>query len=224
MGFFDLFKKKTGSKLEYNQAQNCIRILNDCMNILQTTTNEDTFYYRLDLAEEKINQLCNLNAKTNGTTPQEVRAAFYRDREKIIDDFNKRRPYQNPYTDQYYRKSEQLESMWSVLQNLKIYEGPQAESFESLCKECITLFLNMTEADRSRGYSPPKHAACYVRLAMLYEKQGRYQEAINTCTDAIRSGAWDDHSKGKMYGRLARMIRKSGINVGDDIKKLAEMR
>jgi selenophosphate synthetase-related protein len=55
---------------------------------------------------------------------------------------------------------------------------------------------------------------------MLYEKQEKYQKAIEVCVEAIQIGAYDDHSNGKMYGRLARMIKKSGIDVTDEIKQL----
>ena len=57
---------------------------------------------------------------------------------------------------------------------------------------------------------------------MLYEKQARYDEAISICAIAIHNGITYDGSKGEMYGRLARLIRKAGKPVSDDILKLLQ--
>ena len=130
--------------------------------------------------------------------------------------------YQNPASDKYYKGLDRIETMWSVIQNLKMFTGDQADQLEMECKKNINSFHYMIEYDKKMGAQTPKHAPCFVRLAMLYEKQERYEEAINICVMAIQAGAWDDHSKGKIYGRLARLIRKSGIQVSPDIMRLAE--
>ena len=41
---------------------------------------------------------------------------------------------------------------------------------------------------------------------MLYEKQGKYEEAAAVCVDALNVNAWGDG----MQGRLIRMIKKAG--------------
>lgn len=214
-----LFKK--ARQIAYMQAQNDLRIINDSFRILETTKNEDTFYSRLELAERTINHLCSLHVKTKGASPSQLKKSFERDKPEIIKNFNAR-SYNNRESDKYYKGMDRIEAMWSVLQNLRIFTGEQADKFELECKKNINSFHRMIDYDMKKGMQTPKHAPCYMRLAMLYEKQERYEEAINICVMAIQAGAWDDHSSGKMYGRLARLIRKSGLQVSPDIMLLAE--
>ena len=144
------------------------------------------------------------------------------DSKRNTHDLNSIQPYRNPYGDKYFREMDKIEAMWSVLQNLRIFTGEQADTFEMACKRNINSYHYMIDYERKHGFQAPRHAPCYVRLAMLYEKQERYEEGINICVMAIKAGAWDDHSSGRMYGRLARLIRKSGIQVSPDIIQLIE--
>lgn len=123
------------------------------------------------------------------------------------------------YIDKYYKGMEEIEAMWSVMYNLKIVSGEQADIFINKCYENLADLQNMLQAERKYGFGGemPFRVPAYVRLAMLYEKQENYEKAINICVEAIRAGATNDGNKGKMYGRLARLIRKSGITVSDDI-------
>lgn len=127
------------------------------------------------------------------------------------------------YIDKYYKGLEEIESMWSVMYNLKIVNGEQANIFEAKCRDNITDLYQMLDANRKYSYDStmPPHVPAYVRLAMLYEKQERYGEAIDICVEAIKAGAFNDGNKGKMYGRLARLIRKSGITVDDEVLALS---
>lgn len=43
---------------------------------------------------------------------------------------------------------------------------------------------------------------------MLYEKQGRYEEAISICDEAIAAGATYDGTKNGMAGRKNRLAKK----------------
>lgn len=123
----------------------------------------------------------------------------------------------------YFDGLEELESMWSVMYNLKITTGEKADAFEAKCKDNINDLYKMLNIGRKCGYDStmPPRVPAYVRLAMIYEKQERYQDAINICAEAIKAGAINDGSKGKMYGRLARLIKKSGSNVSDDLLALS---
>lgn len=127
------------------------------------------------------------------------------------------------YIDNYYKGVEEIQSMWSVMYNLKIVNGEQADIFEQKCKDNISALYQMLDVNKKYGFDStvPPHVPAYVRLTMLYEKQERYMEAINICVEAIKVGAIDDGNKGKMYGRLARLIRKSNITVDDDIIALS---
>lgn len=121
------------------------------------------------------------------------------------------------YENKYFSGMEEIEAMWSVLYNLKIVTGEKADMFEQKCLQNISDFQRIPPANIQATREVP----AYTRLAMLYEKQERYDEAIAVCADAIRRGIVYDGSKGQMYGRLARLIRKSGKQVDSDIVKLS---
>ena len=141
---------------------------------------------------------------------------------------NERIPYMEYNNDiqaiikKYYTGVENIEAMWSVMHNLKITNGEKADLFEKACYENIDDLKALIDAEESINYPNdiPPHVPAFVRLAMLYEKQERYEEAINICGAAIKCGAVNDGSKGKMYGRLARLIKKSGISPSPEITSL----
>lgn len=124
--------------------------------------------------------------------------------------------------DKYYTGMENIQAMWSVMYNLKITTGEKAEQFENACYENIEDLKTMIAAQKAANFPSdiPPQVPAFVRLAMLYEKQQRYEEAINVCVTAIKCGATHDGNKGKMYGRLARLIKKSGITPSAEIESL----
>ena len=135
-------------------------------------------------------------------------------------------PVKNPYSNSYYQNMEKIEVMWSVIKNLDLMQSKEAEIFEKLCisNKCDYIKMNEFDKKHNKDYVIPPHAPAFVRLAMLYEKQEQWQKAINICAEAIRNGAIEDGSKGKMYGRLARMIKKSGINPTPEVTQYISMR
>ena len=124
--------------------------------------------------------------------------------------------------DKYYTGMENIQAMWSVMYNLKITTGEKAEQFENACYENIEDLKTMIAAQKAANFPSdiPPQVPAFVRLAMLYEKQQRYEEAINICVTAIKCGATHDGNKGKMYGRLARLIKKSGIAPSAEVESL----
>lgn len=56
----------------------------------------------------------------------------------------------------------------------------------------------------------------FKRLAIIYEKQKRYREAIKVCENAIALDATNDGTDGGMQSRLARLkkkLNKSNISI-----------
>lgn len=139
-------------------------------------------------------------------------------------EFNDRRNEMWSASEKYFSGVEQIESMWSVMYNLGITSGTEADSFVEKCHANLLDLQNMLEVNRKYGYDDtiPPHVPAYVRLAMLYERQQDYEKAIDVCVEAIHVGAVNDGNKGKMYGRLARLIKKSGITVDDEVFHLAQ--
>lgn len=127
-------------------------------------------------------------------------------------------------TDQYFEGVQKIETMWSVLYNLKKYSGDPADALEETCYKNIEDLNKMLATSRTAGYSDerPIEVAAYIRLCMLYEKQERYADAIRICSEAIRAGAYYDKSSGQMYGRLARLLRKAGMDQDPELLKLVQ--
>lgn len=144
------------------------------------------------------------------------------------ENFCKREAYVNTsmyhkLTDKYYKDMNKLETLWSVLYNLKSYSGSKADSFEKLCVKNIDTFKEIYET-----FCIPyntKEFDCvpaYKRLAMLYEKQGKFKESTMICLDAINHGVpneYGDNGSGKMYARLARMAKKAKLLDNEEIIK-----
>ncbi len=120
----------------------------------------------------------------------------------------------------YYDNLEKLEEQYSVLYNLRITEGEAVDSLIDLCKQNIVDYMRFKEACQPYGEEMPSSVPAYKRLAMIYEKQCRYEEGIEVCVAAIKNGVYDDGEKGKMRGRLARLIRKYNDNVSEEVLKL----
>lgn len=109
-------------------------------------------------------------------------------------------------TDKYFPQLDKIEEQWSIMYNLKDYGGKRGENFVKLCSENIVLYKQMATIENSYGEDSPPNAPAFKRLAMFYEKHGRYEEAVAVCTDALLYGAHAEN----MRGRLLRMIKKSG--------------
>mgnify|MGYP002855495927 CR=1 FL=1 len=122
----------------------------------------------------------------------------------------------------YFENMDKLESMWAVVSNLRAYYSEAASELETLCYQNISEYHSMIAFEKifNPDYVQPPRVPAYVRLAMLYEKREDYVNAIDVCVAAIKAGATADGTNGKMYGRLARMIRKSGIEVDPGIMQL----
>ena len=126
----------------------------------------------------------------------------------------------------YYNGMEEIESMWSVITNLGIYNTNESDILINKCIKNIEDLTTMLKCANALKYdsSYPPHVAAYVRLAMLYEKREDYELGSAVCIEAINKGAINDNSKGKMYGRLARLIKKSRIEPTEEMISLISMK
>jgi hypothetical protein len=88
------------------QAENDLRIFNDCLNILKTTTKPDTFFSRLDLAKKTITHLVKLEpyVKFSGIMPTEAVRVLEKDEQQVIYDFIAR------YFGEIFDKAEKLKT------------------------------------------------------------------------------------------------------------------
>ena len=124
----------------------------------------------------------------------------------MIIDFATRKKTTLP--DLYSRECSTIEVFWSVLSSLEAYNGKEALEMECACYGNITHYSQLSNEDIKRF---SKRVPGYIRLCMLYEKQGRFADAADICKQAIAAGAVEDGNPGKMFGRLARISRKACI-------------
>lgn len=126
-------------------------------------------------------------------------------------------------SDIYYEHMDKIQKMWSVLYNLKAFQSDQALEFEQSCKENINEWIEYKSYCEKKGFlteNAVHYVPAYVRLSMLYERQGKLFEAIKICVEAIKNGAYNDHNSSSMYGRLSRLIKKAKIEPTDEIKQI----
>lgn len=108
--------------------------------------------------------------------------------------------------DEYFPGMEKIQEDWSIMYNLKSYNGKRADRFAEDCKKNIELYKKMAKIERAYDEIPPPSVPAYKRLAMLYEKQGLFEDSASVCMEALRNGVTGDG----MRSRLARMIKKIG--------------
>lgn len=106
-----------------------------------------------------------------------------------------------PHSDKYYELLQKIEKEWSALYNSKNYTSSLANIIELDCKEAILCYKKMYIINKKYGEKTPENIPPYKRLAMLYERQGRYEEAIEVCKEACAFGM--DES-----GRINKIIKK----------------
>lgn len=119
-------------------------------------------------------------------------------------------------TDKYFSQMHSIEEEWSITYNLNDFSGKCAQKLERECIENIKLYKEMAKIEQLYNETPPPNAPAFKRLAMLYEKQNNFEEAVSVCCEALRAGAWGDN----MRSRLARMIKKTGRAPTDEEMKL----
>lgn len=108
---------------------------------------------------------------------------------------------------EYSNAAEKLNHEWSVLYNLQDYSSKRAERFEIHCAQQIDRYFRIMQ--RWGHYElPAARTNAFKLLSILYERQGRMDDAANVCLKAIELGYEADGTKGGMRGRLARLIKK----------------
>lgn len=119
---------------------------------------------------------------------------------------------------------EQIGQMYAVASNVMDCNGPQMAQVISLCRKDIALLpeyrdaLEKYSSNYDSSLNELNYWESYKRLAIIYEKQGKLQEAIDVCWEAINNGITNDGNSSGFIGRAARLTRK----LGNTRKKLDE--
>lgn len=80
---------------------------------------------------------------------------------------------------------------------------------EYLCRKDVSIYPDFCEEwEIQSPKTPIPRYPSFKTLAILYEKSGRIDEAIEICKEAIRAGAVNDGTKGGMEARLKKLQAK----------------
>lgn len=135
---------------------------------------------------------------------------FPKDSTEIFMEYQKElRPVFNKYSDLINK----IETQWSIVYNSKDYTCRLACEIEKECYEAIKLLKKLCEIDLKYEETPMPGSKAFKRLAMLYERQGKYESSVDICKQAIRFGM-DERA------RMLRMIKKANRTPTDEEMKL----
>lgn len=126
--------------------------------------------------------------------------------------------------EQHNQLMNEIDVAYTIANNLNMPDSPQMQHVIELCKKDIALAemfqKSQDEIQQVRianGWAdanePTKGITTFPtfkRLAIIYEKQKDYENAIAVCQRAIELGYPDDGTDGQMPGRIARLMRKAG--------------
>lgn len=117
------------------------------------------------------------------------------------------------------RLYEEIEADYAVLQQLGITSNSQTDALEKKCLTAISTLEMLIPLWKK--YNQPLQTICTPakRLAMIREKQGRYEDAAMACKMALDLNMPQDGTAGGMRGRLARMVKKANMEITPEIQK-----
>lgn len=118
----------------------------------------------------------------------------------------------------FFEMMEDIEKKYSILTNIDSgFESNAADVLLSLCYENIRMKKWLDQ--KWQGYEHHYiYTYAYQRIAMIYEKQGKYDLAAQACVDAINDGFIRDRTSGGMPGRLARMIKRGKLEITPEME------
>ncbi len=173
--------------------------------------NEEKLGYKVDLQKTEYENW--IEFLENGGTSDEWESLkvknswmFKEDKAETYQKYLKEIKYSS---DKYYDLLPRIQSNWSKLNQEKDYIGETAKQIEKDCIASIKYYTKMREIDEKYGENSPNNVPAITRLAMLYEKQEKFENAIQVCKNAYILGL-DESS------RLKRLIKKAKRNPSDD--------
>lgn len=117
----------------------------------------------------------------------------------------------------YYQLLEEVESDYSVIYNLNLFDSFESSLLMDKCDEVIGLLQKLMSIWAKYEVNIPFSCDAFKRLSMLKEKQEDYQSAADACLKAIKCGIYNDGTPGGYRGRLARMIKKGNLYVTEEM-------
>ena len=115
--------------------------------------------------------------------------------------------HNSPIINEHFKNLEDIENKYKVLYNLKDFFSPRMDNLIDHCNRDISIAEEYIAIHHRFGQEIPPSYGSFKRLAIIYEKRQEYDAGIDVCLKAINLGFIDN---GEMYGRIARLLRKSG--------------
>ena len=101
-----------------------------------------------------------------------------------------------------------MDQHFALLDALRSEKDPQRQ--KTICINDIALVDQFNkEYINEYGKPLPKSYPSFKKLAVIYEKEGDYLEAINVCKKAIAAGYKQDGTQGGMPARMKKLKEKS---------------
>lgn len=119
---------------------------------------------------------------------------------------------------------EEIAAEYTMLNTIGSFTGPQADKLIQKCVAATTTIEMLFPYYKKYNQPLPTVSEIHKRLAMIYEKQGRYEEAALACVQAIRLGMTDDGTKGGMRGRLAKMVKLGAIPMNKELESILSVK
>lgn len=100
-----------------------------------------------------------------------------------------------------------MDRHFALLDDLKQEKNPDKQ--EKICLEDIGLADRFNqEWLQQHGKPLPKSYPSFKKLAVIYEKAGKFDEAIEVCKKAIAAGYKQDGTQGGMAARVRKLKEK----------------
>lgn len=132
-----------------------------------------------------------------------------------LDDYIRIEKKYSKVLDQHFKNIEKINMLYTIANNLSLPNSSEMQQVINLCLDDIALapqiYNYCKEMAIHYNQDLENHLFNYVsfqRLAIIYEKQGEYQKAIDICRQAIELGFYKDGTAGQMPGRMARLMKK----------------
>lgn len=127
--------------------------------------------------------------------------------------FEKYQKEVKPFADPYYEYLTIIKNDWSAMYQSKDYNGELAKKIEEDCYNAIEFYKKMKQVDLKYNEKTPTNIPPFERLAMLYERQQRFEDCIKICKESCKYGM--DQS-----GRMIKAIKKAGREPNEEEKAL----
>ena len=212
--FFNKGKDKCPKKEKYEHPSHLVQSSNYnssnyTMNIRSVT---GSIKHRVDTNLTEYENWLNFISKggTNDEWERLKKKNNWKFKESETEKFLKYQEELKPVSDKYYSQLEDvIKPGWSEIYQSKDYNSIFAKFYEQECLENIKLFKEMVTIEKKNDDYLSKRVPAYERLAMLYERQHKYEKALVICDDAIKN----DASFKDMIKRKDRLLKKSKPSV-----------